>query len=239
MRKDKQKVLALRLRGKSYTEIRKELGVPKSTLSSWLSNVQISSDAQKRIEERTRKKSFEGLLKINKQQTARALQRKQTIIKAAMREISALSRKDLFMLGVSLYWGEGYKRPIRRNGRELTCHSVSITNPDPKLIFCFLKFLREVCEIPEEKIKASIRIYEHQNENELLRFWSEITDIKNEKFEKTYYGVSKSSQGKRPFNILPYGTIQIRVNNTELFHKIMGWIEGVKNVLEKQHSMPR
>lgn len=221
------------MKGKSYTEIQRELGVPKSTLSAWLSNVQISKNAQKQIEERTRRKSLVGLLKRNKQQTAQALQRKQKTIKTAMQEIGAMSQRDIFILGVSLYWAEGYKRPMRRNGRELTCHSMSLTNSDPKLVICFLRFLKEICKVPEEKIKASIRIYEHHNEEELLRFWLETTGIKREKFEKTYYDVSKSSQGKKPFNTLPYGTIQIRVNSTELFHRIIGWIEGVKNVLGK------
>ena len=63
---------------------------------------------------------------------------------------------------------------------------------------------------------------------------SSSVDVDKEKFGKSYYGVSKSSQGKKPFNILPYGTIQIRVNNTELFHRIMGWIDGTKDALLKK-----
>ena len=35
--------------------------------------------------------------------------------------------------------------------------------------------------------------------------------------------------GKRPFNRLPFGVIQVRISNTNLFHKIMGWIEGVRS----------
>ena len=65
------------------------------------------------------------------------------------------------------------------------------------------------------------------NEEELLKFWHKITNVSLKKFQKTYYGVSKSSQHKRLFNRLQYGTLAIRVNDTNLFHKIMGWIEGL------------
>lgn len=228
MRTDRNKALKLRLSGKSYTDIKNSLGVPKSTLSGWFSNLQISEIARKKIEKRTRQKSLAGLLKRNKNQTALAIKRKIEIRKGAREEIKSVSQQNLFFLGLALYWAEGYKRPHRKNGRELTHHSVSLTNSDPDLIKVFLKFLREICLVPEERIKPDIRIFQHQNEDFLLNYWANITKIPREKFGKTYYGVSKSSLGKRPFNILPYGTIQIRVNDTKLFHKIMGWIEGLK-----------
>jgi alkanesulfonate monooxygenase SsuD/methylene tetrahydromethanopterin reductase-like flavin-dependent oxidoreductase (luciferase family) len=93
----------------------------------------------------------------------------------------------------------------------------------------FLRFLREICMVPDSKISANIRIFEHQNANQLLQFWQKTTKIPLSKFHKFYYGVSKSSLGKRPFNILPYGTIQIVVGDTKLYHKIMGWIKGLGN----------
>jgi len=228
MRKDKNKALKLRLSGKSYNEITKILGIPKSTLSGWFSGLELSEESKKRILERARKKSLEGLLKRNKNQTALAIKRKIDIQSRASKEIDSISKKNLLLIGTTLYWSEGYKRPIIRNGREATYHSVSLTNSDPDLIKIYLRFLKEICKVPENKINADIRIFEHQNVDNLLKYWEKITGIKKEKFGKIYYGVSKSSLGKRPFNRLPYGTIQIRVNETKLFHQIMGWIEGIK-----------
>ena len=134
-------------------------------------------------------------------------------------------------MGSALYWAEGYKRPIIRNGREVTYHVVSITNSDSGLIKVFIKFLREHCNVPEEKIKASIRIYKHQNESLLLNWWQKETGIPKCNFKKTYYGVSRSSMGKRPFNRLPYGIIQVVVADTVLFHRIMGYIEKIKKIV--------
>jgi len=36
---DKQKAIKLRKQGKTYGQIRQELGISKSTLSDWLSNI--------------------------------------------------------------------------------------------------------------------------------------------------------------------------------------------------------
>lgn len=227
MRRDKNKALKLRLAGKSYGQIEKALKIPKSTLSGWLSNLQLSDNLRQKIFSRGREKSIAGLIKRNKNQTVLAVRRRKDTRQSASKEIKSVVGKNLFFLGVALYWAEGHKRPLARNGRVITSHAVSLTNSDPYLAKTFLRFLREICRVPEEKIRADIRIYEHQNERHLLDYWSGATKIRKENFGKIYYGVSKSSAGKRPYNRLPYGTIQIRVNDTNLFNRIMGWIEGI------------
>jgi len=228
MRTDKNQALKLRLAGRSYNEITKTLSVPKSTLSGWFTGLELSTKAQSRIRERVHSGSLAGLINRNKRQTHLAKQRTQNTRTVAQKEIGHLSSRDLLVLGVALYWAEGYKRPIIKNGKARTYHSVSLTNSDPYLVKVFLKFLRKTCAVAETKIIASVRIYQHQNEQHLLKFWSKITNIPQSQFKKFYYGISKSSQGKRPFNILPYGTIQISVYDSSLYHRIMGWIEGLK-----------
>jgi hypothetical protein len=227
MRNDKEQALKLRLSGHSYTEIQRLLGIPKSTLSGWFTNLELSTATRERMQARTNKSAIQALIKRNKQQTHFAIQRMREIRLESNREIQKISCSDLKLIGTALYWAEGYKRPQIRNGKERTYHPVALTNSDPKLIMLFLRFLREVCKVPDTSITADIRIYKHLNEDELFTFWQKITQIPIENFGKVYYDVSKSSLGKRPFNRLPYGTIMIRVNQTKLFHRIMGWIEGL------------
>ncbi len=228
MRKEKSLALKLRLSGKSYGEITKSLGIPKSTLSGWFSGLILSRGVQEEISRKGRKKSTEALVNHNKRQTYLAIKRASTIRAETAKKINNFSQKDLLILGIMLYWAEGYKRPMVRNGREVTYHVVSLTNSDPFLIKIFLKFLREYCCVPNEKIKANLRIFQHHNDKNLIKYWSEQTGIVDSNFGKTYTGVSKSSQGVRPFNRLPYGVIQIVVADTKLFHQIMGYIEGMK-----------
>lgn len=230
MRNDKNIALKYRLQGKSYDEITKLLGVPKSTLSGWFYGLQLPEQAITRLNTKVYEGSLKGLIKRNKQQTLLAKIKAKHTRHVASKKIGELTKKELLILGAGLYWGEGYKRPILKNGTVRTYHPVSLSNSDPKLVAVFLRFLREICEVEEEKIRAGLRIYQHQNSSLLLQFWSKLTKIPKERFEKFYYGISKSSLGKRPFNILPYGTIQIRVNDTSLYHKIMGFIQGLGKI---------
>lgn len=227
MRSDKNKALKLRLVGRSYSEISKLTGASKSTLSVWLKGLELPEQAKERIKKRVNQTSVAALIKRNHLQTKLAENRANINRGSAVKDIGKISKRELFLIGTALYWAEGYKRPITKNGKIRTSHPVSLTNSDPSLVKIFLKFLRMVCEVPEDKISADVRIYEHQNEGYLLDFWSKTTQLPYNKFKKFYYGISKSSQGIRPYNILPYGTIQIRVNSTDLYHKIMGWIEGL------------
>lgn len=230
MRANKNTALKLRLQGKSYNEISNSLGIAKSTLSNWFTDLELPVSAQNRIKQRVRAGSLRGLLKRNKNQTHKAILRMRQARSVGKKEIRPLTLQELKLIGIALYWAEGYKRPVIYKGRERTYHPVALTNSDPRLIVLFLKFLREICGVLDKQIKADIRIYEHLNEKALLKFWQNVTKLPEANFGKVYYGISKSSLGKRPFNRLPYGTILIRVNNTPLFHKIMGWIDGLAEI---------
>ncbi|OGN00691.1 MAG: hypothetical protein A3B91_05070 [Candidatus Yanofskybacteria bacterium RIFCSPHIGHO2_02_FULL_41_29] len=227
MRNDKFRAYKLRVGGKSYNEISKILGTPKSTLSGWFTSLILPQEAQDRLKKRVYEKSIKALIKRNKFQTHLAEKRARQIRQTSKTELGRINKRDLFILGVALYWAEGYKRPRLLNGKIRTCHPVSLTNSDPRLIVSFLKFLRETCNVPENKIRAGLRIFDHQNENYLTDFWQRTTQIDSSRFGKIYKAVSISSQRKKPFNTLPYGTIQIKVSDTNLYHKVMGWIDGL------------
>ncbi|MBI2676690.1 MAG: hypothetical protein HYX21_01905 [Candidatus Yanofskybacteria bacterium] len=230
MRSDKSQALKLRLAGKSYNEISVFLGIPKATLSDWFSKLELPQKAKERLNKRLYQKAVSALIKRNRAQTHFAQQNARNIRNTAKKEISGLNRRDIFMLGVSLYWAEGYKRPIVAKGKIKTHHPVSLTNSDYELVKVFLKFLRETCQVPEEKITGEIRVYEHHSEAYLLNFWNKATNIPFSRLKTIKNGVSISSQRVRPYNILPNGTIQIRVNSTNLYHRIMGWIEGLTEI---------
>lgn len=228
MRGDKEKALALRFRGYSYNEIQKCLGIPKGTLSGWFSGLVLSEKAQNRLKKRVQDGSLKGLIKRNKLQTHKARQLARSIRYIATREINYLSQRELLLIGTALYWAEGYKKSIVKNGRELTSHTISFSNSDPVMIKLFLKFLKDILGIEEIKIHAHVRIFQHLNETTTFNYWHKVTGLPKENFYKFYYGISKSSGGKRPYNRLPYGTIQLVVGDTKKFHKIMGWIEGMQ-----------
>ena len=97
------------------------------------------------------------------------------------------------------------------------------------MIKIFMRFLREILGVTDGEFRIAMRLYTNINEQVALKYWMHITNLDRCSFRKTTYLVSGASKQKRPFNRLPYGTLQIGVYNTEKFHRIMGWIEGVEN----------
>ena len=236
MRTDKERSIKLRKKGYSYNEIARILGkISKSTLSLWLADIILDTAARNRLSSRIRAKSLGGLLKRNKNQTQLAIHRRDTTRALAKQQVKNISKDNLFFIGLALYWAEGYKRAIIKNGREVTNHPISLTNSDPYLVKTFINFLHHACGVSVDRIRASLRIFPQTNKRLALNYWSDSTGIPQENFRKTSVVISSSSNNKKPFNRLPYGIIQIRISDTNLFHKIMGWIEGLK----EQINMPR
>jgi hypothetical protein len=221
----------MRLAGHSYNEIQAALGVPKSTLSGWFKKVVLSDAALARLASRASLGSA-TLIKRNKMQTHKAEQRAREIRASAKKKIPALTKRDVLIIGAVLYWAEGYKRLQIRDGKERMGHSISFVNSDPMMIKTFLRFLREVLEISRDEIHLTMRLYPHINEESARKHWMKITELPLSCFQKTTNMVSSASKGKRPYNRLPYGTLQVAVYDTAEFHYLLGLIEGVQSKLQ-------
>ena len=231
MKHIRKKALELRTAGYSYNEISRNMGVSKSTLYSWLHDVVLSDKALERLKSRVAQGTLNGLVKRNKMQTIFAKERARTIKEKARSEIPKITYSDLLLIGATLYWAEGYKRLKMVRGREVTAHVVSLTNSDPSMVVTFTLFLKQVLNIPIKKIFISMRLFKHSDEEKSIRYWMKVTGLKRTQFTKPTYPVSRSSQGKRPFNRLPYGTVQVIVSDTQVFYRIIGFIEGIKDQL--------
>src|SRR3989338_617423 len=229
--KKRELAIKLRLSGKSYTQISRELIVAKSTLSSWLANIEIGEGAREQINARGRAKAIEALVKRNRQQTVLAIERATKLQNDFSRRIGSLSRRDVLMIGLALYWAEGHKRLIVKDGKERTYHPVELTNSDPGIVKIFIRFLRETFGVVPRDIKVELRLFEHQDAGRAIDFWSKATSIPRKNFRKPYYGISISSRGKRPYYRLEHGIIRIVLSKTVLFHKILGGIEGIKKLV--------
>lgn len=215
-----RKALKLRSQGKSYGEIKKTLGIPKSTQSGWFKNLKLPPSVQRILEEKGRT-TREFLMRFNRERTKRIQKENKEIKRKALQEISKLSKRELILIGAALYWGEGYKTQKNKEGLQLS-------NSDPYLIALFLRFLREVIEIPEEKFRVRISIHPNISAQSAIDSWSKITNLPKERFYITDQ-ISRASGGKRPRNSLPYDTLDLRVTGRKDLFKVKGWIDGLKH----------
>ncbi|MBP9760410.1 MAG: helix-turn-helix domain-containing protein [Candidatus Pacebacteria bacterium] len=224
----KQEALKLRLQGKSYNEIHAVLGISKATLSGWFSGLVLSDVAQARLKARVHQGTLNGLVRRNKMQTHLARERARITREGAMREVPVLTPHDLFLVGVVLYWSEGYKRQKMVHGKKRIAHPVSLASSDAQMVVCFIRFLVEVMGIPKEKLFLEVRLFEKTNPVGAMTHWQRVTGFSKNQLKGPTYVVSKSSQGKRPYNRLLHGTVAVGINDTPTFYRLMGWIEEVQ-----------
>lgn len=207
----KSKAVALRKRGLSYNEIRKQTGRSKSTLSFWLKGIKLNFRQRKRLYT----KQIEILSRGSQSQKERRAREVEAIIKKAEDEITfPMSFESVRLIGAALYWAEGSKEKLMK-----------ITNSDPHLILFMVRWTESMFKIPAKDLKARLNIYPQQNEQKIKKFWSEITGIPLKNFGKSY--IKPFSRGYKKNNLY-YGTIRIEVAKSVNFkHQIFGWIKGL------------
>jgi len=218
----KGQAILLRKNGESYNNIRKILGLKsKGTLSNWFKNIKLSKKSLELLEKNNKLAHERGLFTANENRKFRIENENQEAFSGGQNCIQSLSQKDLLLIGTVLYWGEGAKS-------ERGSVALNFSNSDPDMVSVFMRFIREILKIPEERIRAGIHIYPSISEDEAKKFWSKITKLPKERFY-IITQISRASQNKRPFNILPYGTLAIKINNRQQFYKIKGMIRGIIN----------
>lgn len=126
-----------------------------------------------------------------------------------------MTNNQLEISGVLLFKCEGLK--LRKDKRypkaNVFQYAIEFTNSDPILIKLFLRFLREILEIEENKLKCEIFIYDDLNKLNLEQYWSEITNITKDRFHKTIILKAKNSKYKPN----PRGTCKLRYFSKQKF----------------------
>lgn len=218
MRNNKALAIKFRQKGSSYNEISKKLGIPKSTLSYWFSGIKFSEIIKKNNISHAKKIWAENIIKYNKKRSIDCRKRWEVMQKKSFSDIRRISDYELLLIGAALYWAEGYKK---------TNWNLVFCNADPEMIKIMIRFFIKICDIPKEKIKAQVQIHKNISSDEAVDYWRKIIKFPKEQFAKSIYQISKASKNKRG-NLLPYGTLRLKINDVVLVNKIKGWIEGLK-----------
>lgn len=212
----KEKAINYRGKGYSYNIISHRLGLSKGTLSDWLREIPytINEEVKKRI-----KRAQLVVGQVNHEKRMASIKKMRMVAK---KEMGKLTKRDLWLLGIGLYLGEGTK--LQEN--------TQVTNSDPEIIKLVIKWLWEICNLDTENFTITIHTYPDNNIKDTINFWSKTTGILEKQFGKTQIDrrTNKTNKKKRK---LPYGTarLTIRANGKKEFgvnlhRRIMGWIEA-------------
>jgi len=218
---EKAKAVKLRKQGKTYNEIITEVGVAKSTLSLWLREVGLSRTQQQKL---TKRKVAAQKLGAEKRRSQRIAETE--IINDECRyDIQNLTDRELFLMGVVLYWAEGAK-PKDNNPSAM----IDFANSDPAMLKLFVKWLIKFGNVKKSDI--NLRLHLHylykRREVELKKYWGNMLNIPEEQFAKTNF--KKHNPKTKRINVGEdyKGLVAIRVRkSTILNRRIMGWIHAI------------
>lgn len=213
--KEREKAIALRKEKQmSYSQIRKILKVSKSTLSLWLRNYPLPEERIKELQ-----KSEAVIEKIRNTKRQKREKRLKEIYETQKKFLLPLKTRELFLIGLGLYWGEGTK--CRRDG-------LAISNTDPSIIKFFIYWLNKSLGIPKKKMRVGLHLYRDMNINKEMKFWSKILKIPLSQFTRPYIKKTSSKRinHKGGFG---HGTCNLRINSVPIAEKIFMSIKAISD----------
>ena len=200
----------MRKRGLSYSEIENRLHVPKSTVSYWLKNIKLTPEQAKKLNDKRTEVAKANSLK----KTVKTSKLIEEIKNSSAQDIKEISKKELWLMGVILYWKNGNQSDLRKG--------VYFSSADPGMIKLFLKWLKEVGGIKDEEVKFNIFLAKNKkiSVESVVAYWSKVT-----RFPNTYFNIYCQKRGSQN------GFLRIKVvQSSMLARQIAGWIEGIKNI---------
>ena len=169
---------AIRLRKEkrlSYSSIAKQLGVPKSTLSYWLSDLPLSEQEIKQLRKQNWQKGEAARERFRNAMRTKRTEEDVGVYKKMEGKLLPIRSKDLFVAGLTLYIGEGDKRNKYR---------IALANSDPFVVVFFTKWLMKFLNISKKQIRFGLHLYSNMNIAREREFWQDTLGFERESFYK-------------------------------------------------------
>lgn len=208
----------MRLEGKSYRDIQEQLGIPKSTLSYWLSDVALTDEQRAALDERRGGESKSRAAAIR----ASRIRRTEVLQQEAAREIGSISDRELFLLGVMAYWCEGTKEKPWAPSTP-----VSFINSDVNLLRLFLRWLL-LLGVTLDELTFTLSIHERADVELATAHWAAVVGVPVERFMKP--NLKRHNPRTVRYNTTEAyaGCLTVRVRRSvDLNRRIAGWWAGI------------
>jgi hypothetical protein len=213
---DKVKAVKMRLEGRSYSSIKEELGISKSTLSGWLSKYPLSQDRIRELRDKNpqRIEKYINTMKVKREEKfQRATDRIQ-------KDINKISNRDLFVAGFFLYWAEGGKTGSG---------TLTFANTDPEMIKVFVRWL-DLLGVSKDRLKIKLHLYKDMNIYKEIKFWSKKLAVDRSQFSKSY--VKDSLFAELTYkNGFGHGTCNVILHDANMQRYILMGIRYIVRVL--------
>jgi hypothetical protein len=214
----RRKARRLRTGGATYDEIAAALGVSKASLSLWLRELPVPDRVQRRRTEHLERLRGRGAASMRRSAGDRMRYRQA----AARQTLSSLTQRELFVVGLALYWSEGTKdKPWRRYGR------VRFINSDPGVMAVFLAWLRLVGVATDECV-FWLSIHESADPGIHERWWQERLGLPPSLFRRPVLKRHNPRTVRRNVDEGYHGCLVVQVRRSvTLYDAIAGWWDGL------------
>ena len=186
-------------------------------------SVGLSKKQKQRLTEKKLAASLRGAKKVREQRIAITEKIKQK----ARKEIGDISKRDLWLIGVALYWAEGAKQK-----EHAVSERVRLGNSDARIIKIFLAWLVKICGISRNEIQFRIALHETARHrlDEIKQYWAKVVKCSVSDFQKTTWKKHNIRTTRKNIGKDYYGLLEVCVRkSTNLNRKIQGWVEGIYN----------
>lgn len=212
----REKARELRLQGWTYDRIQVELGCSKSSISLWVRDLP-KPERRRTPEEASAiaKRGWEATLRLREEERQRT--RRQ-----AMLAVSELTDRELFLVGVGLYWAEGAKsKPYSRRER------VTFVNSDPDMITVFLAWL-SLLRVDPSRLRFAVQIHETADVAAAEAFWAGHVGIDTTDLLKTTLKRHNPRTNRKNTSGTYNGCLRVDVRDgADLYRRIEGWWCGI------------
>jgi hypothetical protein len=221
MAKSKEKIKARKLRkkGESIKKIANILNVSVSTASLWCRDIELTNKQVENLRKRQTDpfygKRLDYYLRKKKEFSLKLLNLKNEGIES----IGSLSKREIFLIGIALYWGEGFKKDSL----------AGLATLDINIAKFFIFWLNKSFGITSKDLilRITANISYKSKIKELEKFWSKELSIPISQFSKPFFQNTvwkKEYENKENY----HGVLRIRVRRSiDLLRKIFGYIEGI------------
>ncbi|GAB2950378.1 hypothetical protein GCM10023080_006260 [Streptomyces pseudoechinosporeus] len=212
----REKARQLRLQGWTYNQIQAELGCSKSSVSLWVRD--LPHPEPKCTPEEQRARMNAGLARLRATQDREREETK----RAAAAAVGELSDRELFLLGVGLYWAEGSKdKPYRR------AEVLQFINSDPNMIKLFLRWL-ELLEVSRDRLTLRVSIHETADVEAAEKYWADIVGVDVSVFSRATLKKHNPRTVRKNTNDAYRGCLVIYVaKSAELYRRVEGAWYGI------------
>lgn len=223
MAKSKEKILSResRRQGQSIKEIAHKLQVSVGSVSSWCNDIILTKKQQENLNSRITDPFYGNKYKYLAERKAIFLKKVNDLKQKGIAEIGKMTKREIFLVGIALYWGEGFKKD----------HLVGLATSDIKMAIFYVHWLDCCFGIKNTQLilRVTANISYKKHIGLLEKYWAKQLNIPQVQFSKPYFQITKWKKIYENKNEY-HGVIRIKVRKSvALLRKIYGYIEGISS----------